>query len=166
MRCVSRRTAVTSQPGELPRPMGMNTTFRRSALLLLALVAAFVGGWATLSPDGFYQSFPGFGLHWVAQDGPFNEHLIRDVGGLYLGLGAASVAAVFARTATASRVVGLNWSLFNVLHLGYHILHLEGSVLDKVGNVVGLGATLLFGLILLLPAHAVQATPIPEEAAR
>ncbi len=125
-----------------------------------------MGGWATLSPDGFYQAFPGFGLNWIAQDGPFNEHLIRDVGGLYLGLGAASVAAVFARTATASRVVGLNWTFFNVLHLGYHVLHLEGTMIDKIGNVAGLGASLVLGAILLLPAHTAHAAAVPAEAAR
>ena len=130
---------------------GMNTTYRRALLVALVLLALFVGGWAAAAPTGFYASFPGFGLHWVSSDGPYNEHLVRDVGDLYLGLGAASIAAIFSRSANPARMIGLGWTVFNGLHLGYHLLHLGGSVFNRVGNTVSLSFVLALAVLLMLP---------------
>jgi hypothetical protein len=134
----------------------MNTILRRILLGLIVAVAGLVGVWAAAFPTSFYSSFPGFGLHWISSDGPFNEHLIRDVGGLYVGFGAAALAAMFSRNASPGRVVGIGWSLFGVLHLSYHLTHLDGSAIDRVGNIVGLGISLLLGLALLLPGGRVR----------
>ena len=57
---------------------------------------------------------PRAGSIWISVDGPYNEHLIRDVGSLYLALSAASVAATFSRTADAGRVVGVAWAVFGL----------------------------------------------------
>lgn len=59
----------------------------RLALGYLGLTSALVGVWAQFFPQMFYDQFPGFGV-WVAGDGPFNEHLVRDVGGLNLSMAA------------------------------------------------------------------------------
>ncbi|MFB2596918.1 hypothetical protein ACEXQE_03910 [Herbiconiux sp. P17] len=138
----------------------MNSTYRRLLLAATAALGAYVGIWAAFFPESFYDAFPGFGLTWISADGPFNEHLIRDVGGLYLGLAAASVAAIFARTAAPGRVVGLGWAVFGAIHYGYHLLHLEGSPADVVGNVVSLGISLALGVLLALPARPVVVTPV------
>jgi len=58
----------------------------RVVLFVLAVPAAYVGGWALLAPRSFFTSFPGLGYHWLVVDGPFNAHLVRDVGALYLAL--------------------------------------------------------------------------------
>lgn len=58
---------------------------RRAALWLLTSTTLVVGAWALLAPASFYRAFP-LGRAWVAVDGPFNEHLLRDVGGLFLAL--------------------------------------------------------------------------------
>ncbi|MCS5718346.1 hypothetical protein N1027_09360 [Herbiconiux sp. CPCC 205763] len=138
----------------------MNSTPRRILLAATAILGAYVGIWAAFFPGSFYDAFPGFGLAWVSVDGPFNEHLIRDVGGLYLGLTAASIAAILARTAAPGRVVGLGWAVFGAIHYGYHLLHLEGSAIDIVGNVVSLGISLALGVLLALPARPVVVTPV------
>ncbi|MDN4613124.1 hypothetical protein P5G50_01555 [Leifsonia sp. F6_8S_P_1B] len=130
-----------------------NTPLRRALLALGVALGAYVGGWAFAAPDAFYRSFPGFGLHWIDVDGPFNEHLIRDVGALYLGLGAASLAAALSRSAQPGRVVGLAWAVFGVLHFGYHASHPEGSAGDIAGALVSLGLSALLGLALLLPVR-------------
>lgn len=39
------------------------------------------GSWAQFRPGSLYAEFPG-GKGWVAGHGAFNEHLIRDLGGL------------------------------------------------------------------------------------
>lgn len=133
--------------------------FRRLVLGLTVVIAAYVGVWAQFFPDAFYTSFPGFGLHWTDVDGPNNEHLIRDVGSLYLALGAASVAAFFTREVVVSRVVGLAWAVFGVLHFVYHLLHLPTALVDLVGNVVSLGLTALCGILLALPVARREAPP-------
>jgi hypothetical protein len=131
----------------------MNTSFRRIVLAVTVLLGLYVGAWAEFLPRAFYDAFPGFGLHWVDVEGAYDEHLVRDVGSLYLALAAASVAAIVARTAAPGRVVGVAWSVFGVLHFGFHVLHLEGSALDRVGNVVSLALALLLGLLLLPPTR-------------
>jgi hypothetical protein len=143
--------------------INMNTILRRTMLGILVLLALFVGLWAAAFPHSFYSSFPGWGLTWISTDGPFNEHLIRDVGGLYLGFGAAALAAGISRGAGPGRVVGVGWSLFGILHLGYHLAHLDGSTIDRAGNVVGLGLSLAVGLVLLLPGRRPSAAN-PEVA--
>ena len=65
---------------------------RRLALGILAAAALVVGAWAQFAPASFYTSFPG-GRGWVAVDGPYNEHLIRDIGGLNLALAVMALAA-------------------------------------------------------------------------
>src|SRR4051794_13996016 len=57
----------------------------RGGIAVLAVTPAFVGLWATVSPRGFYDDFPGVGGAWVAMVGAYDEHLVRDVGALYLG---------------------------------------------------------------------------------
>ncbi|MFJ3490717.1 hypothetical protein [Leifsonia aquatica] len=131
-----------------------NTPLRRTLLGVGAALGAYVGGWAFAAPDAFYRSFPGFGLHWIDIDGPYNEHLIRDVGALYLGLGVASIAAALSRSAAPGRVVGLAWAAFGVLHFGYHALHPEGSTGDQILALVSLGLSALLGLVLILPLRA------------
>ncbi|MGW2094408.1 hypothetical protein [Promicromonospora sukumoe] len=136
----------------------MNTIYRRVLLLATVAIGAYVGVWAAFFPESFYVSFPGFGLHWIDVDGPYNEHLIRDVGSLYLALGAGSLAAALSRSALPGRVLGLVWTVFGVLHLVYHLAHLHGSVLDVVGNVVSLGGSALLGILLMLPTRREQPT--------
>jgi len=134
----------------------MNTRLRRMLLGVTVAIGLYVGLWAQLAPEAFYRSFPGFGRHWIDLDGPYNEHFIRDVGGLYLALGIASVAAILSRSAAPGRVIGLAWALFGVLHFGYHALHLPGGAIDIVGNVASLGVSAVLGLVLVLPTPTVE----------
>jgi hypothetical protein len=128
---------------------------RRILLSATALIGAYVGGWAAVDPRSFYDSFPGLGLIWISIDGPWNEHLVRDVGTLYLGLAAATAFAAVQRTeasaVVASRVIGTAWVVFSVPHLGYHALHLDGlGPVDVVMQMVSLSSTVVLGALLLL----------------
>lgn len=127
---------------------------RRTILWATAAIGLFVGLWAAVWPHSFYTSFPGLGRVWIAADGPYNEHLIRDVGSLYVALAAASIAATFSRTPDAGRVVGVAWAVFGIPHFIYHATHFaEMAPLDVVGNAVSLGASLLLGVVLMLPGQ-------------
>ena len=135
----------------------MNNFARKIVLALTAAVGIFVGVWAAGFPRGFYDSFPGFGFMWIAVDGPFNEHLIRDVGALYLAIAAAAVYAFFSSQLAATRVVGVAWTVFGIPHLAYHLSHLhELAPIDAIGNVFSLGGSLLLGVLLLIPQRTTR----------
>lgn len=133
--------------------ISMNAPYRRAVLALSVLLGLYVGVWAELFPHAFYTSFPGFGRHWISLDGLENQHLIRDVGSMYLALTAISIAAIASRTATVGRVAGLGWTVFGVLHLAYHLTHMVGSSTDMDGTVIGLGTSAILGVVLLLPTR-------------
>ena len=62
-------------------------------MLLLAATPLVVGVWALLLPRSFYDDFPSEGRDWVSALGPYDEHLVRDVGALNLALCALLVFA-------------------------------------------------------------------------
>ena len=127
----------------------MTIRTQRTLLVILGLSAVFVGGWATFAARSFYDSFPGFGHHWVSMDGPYNQHLVRDVGGLYLSLLVVTVCAY--RHTNLARMAGGSWLVFSIPHLIYHASHLSMyDTTDKIGNMVALGGTALIAAVLLL----------------
>jgi hypothetical protein len=128
----------------------VNTPSRRLILALTVAVGLYVGIWAEFLPHAFYTSFPGFGRHWISDSGAWDEHLIRDVGSVYLALTAISVAGIIARTATPGVMAGLAWTVFGVLHFGYHLTHLTGSATDIAGIIISLGISAILGVILVI----------------
>ena len=133
------------------------------ALSFSALLGLFVGGWAYFAAQSFYDSFPGVLGSWVSVDGPYNEHLIRDVGAMYLALAAASIGGLIWRHPIGFRVLGLAWTVFGALHFAYHAGHLEHMSLESaIGEMVALGVSLLLGILLLIPERAASR---PSESA-
>lgn len=132
----------------------MRNRTKQVAAGILALTAADVGAWAEFAPRSFYDSFPGFGRHWVSAAGPYDEHLVRDVGGLYLALLLASVwAAARPRTETFA-LVGGAWLAFSIPHFVFHMSHLdEFGTADQIGNIVGLAGTVVLAALLLVPGR-------------
>jgi hypothetical protein len=129
------------------------------AATVLTLSAAYVGIWALAEPGSFYDDFPLPGRDWVSLAGPYNEHLVRDVGGLYLALGLMTLWAALGPRADLLAVVGVAWEVFSVPHLLFHAGHLDGlETFDKVAEVGSLGATVLLAALLVVPARARQAS--------
>jgi hypothetical protein len=75
-----------------------------------------------------------------------------------LALSAISIAAILARSGAPGRLAGLGWTVYGVLHFGFHVTHLVGSAVDRAGNVVSLGIAAILGIVLLLPSR------VPAEA--
>ncbi|MFI9102947.1 hypothetical protein ACIGXA_20730 [Streptomyces fildesensis] len=131
----------------------MNTRFRYADLGILALVGLYTGAWAYCSPAGWYRNFPGFGLSWLPQLGPYNEHLAKDAGAMFLALSVLSLIALGqVRNNRLVQTAGAAWLVFNVLHFSYHVQHLDMyGTRDQVLNVVFLGALVLLAALLLVP---------------
>jgi hypothetical protein len=123
----------------------------RVALVGLVVFAAVLGIWAGLVPRAFYDSFPGLGRRWIAGDGPYNEHLIRDVGFLSLALGVVTVAAAVWLTTPIVQATAIAWLVFSVPHLAYHVGHFhEMATIDVVGNAASLGGAVVLALVVLV----------------
>ncbi|HSK97327.1 MAG TPA: hypothetical protein VK891_11980 [Euzebyales bacterium] len=133
---------------------------RRLALWLVAVTTLFVGAWAQVSPASFYASFP-FGRGWVAADGAYNEHLIRDVGGLTLALAVVTAAAARSMRPALVRLAAGATLLYAVPHLADHASHLEPyGPGDAVANIVALSVQVLIPLWLMIsPAPATGSAP-------
>ncbi len=109
---------------------------------VLALIAVFnlpVGVQAGLFPRSFFHDFPA-GRGWIAAtDGAYDEHLVRDVGVLFLALVLVTTWAAVTRT--AERAVAAAWLLQGVAHLAFHANHLGGlSRADGAGLLISLAA--------------------------
>lgn len=126
----------------------------RVSLWFLILGGVGVGMWAQFFPQAFYDSFPGFGRSWVSVDGPFNEHLVRDVGGGYLALAAVTLMAMWTKTKEVIQATALGWLAAQIPHFVYHVSHLDhfASTTDKVGNVI------ILTLLVLVPAYLLVRT--------
>lgn len=129
----------------------MNTKIRRVLLALTIFIGLYVGIWGYAFPEAFYDSFPGWGMEWIHFDGPYNEHFVRDVGSLYIALGVGSIVALVSRSAVPGRLMGVLWTVFGVLHFGYHVLHPEGTAGDIVGSLISLIITAVLGIALMFP---------------
>lgn len=141
---------------------------RRLALCVLTAGTLIVGVWAQCWPASFYSSFPA-GRAWVAVDGPYNEHLIRDVGGLNLALSLLTAVAAYTLRADHIRLAAAASLLFAVPHLAYHALHLDPyGTADVAGNLAGLGTAVVLPIWLVVsPAPPARpATLHPDGGAR
>lgn len=126
--------------------LGASRSAARLILGLLATVQAVDGFYALLAPRSFYEDFPA-GRGWVEALPAYNEHLVRDVGGLFLATAVfLGIAAYYAErrlviAASASILV------FAVPHFIFHVLNLEPF---PTGDAIG--ETILLGAMVVAPA--------------
>ncbi|GAA5156890.1 hypothetical protein GCM10023321_33770 [Pseudonocardia eucalypti] len=116
----------------------------RVGLVFVGAVQGVIGVWQLLAPRSFFEDFPLSEHPWVALLGPYNQHLVVDVGAfnlamaLLLGWAAVVLQRQLTLAALASGLV------FGALHLGFHATHLEHfPTADAVSQTVGLVAWLL-----------------------
>jgi hypothetical protein len=127
----------------------------RAALALLALSTAGVGVVATFVPRAFYDHFP-FTAHWVDRLPPYNEHLVTDVGGLYLGFTVLFAWAAWTLQRQLVYAACAGWAVFSLSHLVFHARHLGAfGTANAVAELTSLAA------VLALPAVAAWAARAP-----
>lgn len=140
--------------------MSTTMTSRRSvrfAMAPLAVNQAILGVWASLAPRSFYDRYP-MGSGWVASLPPFNDHLVRDVGGLSLGFAALFGATVLNPSPALVKPVLYAWLLPATTHLAFHLDHLNGfSPADAVTQSLGLVLVVLVPAAVLLGLHHEEA---------
>lgn len=129
----------------------------RLALGFLLLSSLSIGLPAAIAPHTFYDDFP-FVAHWVELLPPYNEHLVTDVGALYLGFAVLFAWAAWTLDRTLVQAVSVAWLLTAAIHLFFHAGHLDNfSTADAIAEIASLA------LLLIPPPIAVWGvTPAVE----
>lgn len=86
----------------------------RSVAAILGTPLVFVAVWMVFAPGGWFHAFPG-----VTLSGPFNPHLVRDLG-IAFGIAGAGLVWSALRPLGALPIV-LAASAFLVGHAGIHV---------------------------------------------
>ena len=148
---------------------------RLAVKVLLGWFALFglgIGLWQAVSPASFYADFPGMGHHWVSPDGPYNEHLLRDVGLGNLAVGTVALVALLTGVVWVARAVGLAVVVLDLPHQLYHQVHVSvlPTTTDQVLQSASLASTSLAAVALLvltlrLPAAVAPTAPRADSRA-
>ncbi len=137
-------SALVARRGDTQRAL-------RVGLLVLAMPPSLLGLWASLDPAGFFAAFPGLGLHWVDLLPPYNEHLVRDVGGLCLGQAVLLLVAAAWPERTLVRAALIASLATAVPHLLFHVTHVDGwGASDAILQAATLGVPAVLPAVLLL----------------
>lgn len=139
----------------------------RTVRLLLGWFTVYfisTGVWQQASPGSFYDDFPGFGMHWVDIDGPYNEHLMRDVGQFNLAFGVLALTALLIGGVWLARVTGMVAVVAAVPHQIYHSSHLD--ILPNLAEQVLQTTTLSFVSITAIALTVLAfRLPVPQHEA-
>ena len=126
----------------------------RGGLAALSAYAAAIGMPALSAPAWFYRSFP-LGRGWVAQLPPYNEHLVRDAGALFLGFAVLLGLAATRPRRDLVRGALAAWTVTAVPHLLFHAIHPSGlTSADAAAQLTLLGVGVVLPLLLLRAARA------------
>ena len=131
----------------------------RVGLGAIGLFMLPAGVQAAFAPRSFFDDFP-IGRGWIAADGgSYDEHLVRDVGVLFLALIIVTLWAAWRGEFLVP--VAAAWLVQGVGHFAYHVGHLGGVAgIDCVGLVVSLVliptlAALALGAMVTAPQRSV-----------
>ncbi len=135
----------------------------RFGLLYLTVTIGVVGAWILIAPRGFYDTFPGGGVHWVSALPPYNEHLERDFGATSLALAVLAGLAALWMERRVIQAAAISLFVAGVPHLVYHLTTTgHYSTGDNVASITGLtlDALLPLALLYLVSDRAQAGAPI------
>lgn len=137
----------------------------RATLIQLGAIQGIIGFYALFFPRSFFEDFP-VGLNWIEVLPAYNEHLTRDVGGLFL---ATAVMLMGASIRLERRWVVISlvaFLAFSLPHTIWHAFNLEPySTGNAIANIVTLAATVLLPLAVLALVARDSRTPHPAKGA-
>jgi len=130
-----------------------------AGLWIMALATLVAGLSQQFTPRAFYDGFPGFGMNWVSADGPFNEHLMRDLGGANLALAVLIFFAIARPTVGLVRTVCVALLAYQIPHFIYHAMHLGPlpSSLDRFLQTASLALILIVPVLVLIATRRTNA---------
>ena len=150
--------SLISTPKHAPAPSATRSApvTVLAGLWVMGIFGLYSGVQQQFLPRFFYDQFPGFGMTWVSPDGPFNEHLMRDLGGANLGLTLLIFLAIARPTAYLVRGVAIAVLIAQAPHFIYHALHLDllPNTLERVLQTASLGIALLVPVLVLIASHS------------
>jgi hypothetical protein len=119
----------------------------RAFVVLLGAMFLPMALQASAFPRSFYDDFP-VGRGWIAASGgAYNEHLVRDVGALFLALAIASLWT--ARNRALVTPMAVSSLMVGVLHVAFHVRHLDA--------LSGADQVLLTSSLLAVPVLSIAA---------
>lgn len=123
----------------------------RIGILALAFESALIGVQALFFPLYFYEEFF-LGRGWVAMLPPYNEHITRDLGALYLGFFVVLAFGAYKLTKDVVNGAVLGFLVATIPHMVFHALHTDDApmMLDKILQVGLLALTVLLCIAILL----------------
>lgn len=128
----------------------------RASLAILGVIQLVNGLYALIAPRSFYDDFP-LGRGWVAALPEYSEHLVRDVGGLFVATAVLLLAAARTMDRKLVLVAAASFLCFSVPHTVYHLFNLGPyDSFDAIANVVTLTATVVIPAWILAVAHPVH----------
>jgi hypothetical protein len=127
----------------------------RVCLGAIGLIMLPAGVQAAFAPRSFFDDFP-IGRGWIAAEGgSYDEHLVRDVGVLFLALIIVTLWAAWRGEFLVP--VAVAWLVQGVGHFAYHVGHLDGMAgVDRVGL---LGSLVLIPVLAALALGAIVTSP-------
>lgn len=137
-------------------------TWVRLALVALAVPSLLTGLWAVISPQGWFDDFPGFDPRLAAAEPPFNEHLVTDAGAGLLASGVVLIVAALFGDGRSVRLGLVANATFVVPHALWHTFN-PSEPLTDIQNVQN-AATLLFNAVAVLGLYLVVARHDREAA--
>ncbi len=130
--------------------LGASPTVVRAVLGVLGGIQLIDGLYALFAPRSFFDDFP-LGRGWVEALPAFNEHLVRDVGSLFLATAVVLFAAAWFLERRLTLIALVAFLTFSIPHFVYHSFNLGPySTGDAIGNFVGLLLTVVAPLALLV----------------
>lgn len=118
----------------------------RTILWVVGIPQLVTGIWAFVAPASWFRAFPGLDLGWVSSLGPYNEHLVTDVGALLMALGLLLVLAGYVLDRRVVQFTVLVQVIFALPHLIYHLV-----AISKEPAASGLLQMLVLALQVILP---------------
>jgi hypothetical protein len=126
-------------------------------LALVAAAQAEVGIWGEVAPRSFYNSFPGFGRHWVSPVGPYDEHLVRDYASAEIGFAVLLACAAIWFSRRLVLVAGAAFLAGTLPHFVFHLTTTEQ--LPAIDNALSLGGFVVEMVLVAIAMLAVVRPP-------
>ena len=143
----------------------MRSLWPRLGLAYFAAQGFVLGIYALLAPEHYFEHFPGGGHAWVALDGPYNEHLMRDYGALNLALATVAVCALIFASRQLMITAAIAELVYAIPHIAYHLATPSrlGESADQIGAIGGLILNAVIGVLLLLYAYNTRSQSGPVQ---